>query len=362
MNKDERMNSDLKIITDRLIEDIPAIISIVLVGGYGRSEGSWVYNEEKDEYLPYNDYDIVVVTENQSIHADIENIRKELAEKVGIKWIDITIISNDQLKKLHPTIYYYDLKYASRVIFGRIEILDEIPVFRKNEITLWDVEALFFTRLWTFMGCMGKEGFDKKQFMGDEARFFKNQMAKAVLATVDAMLIYTHNYEPLYRNKIRRAIEVFPEKEWLETIGKWALNEKLHPSIGSLSSSEARDVYTKIHDIYKTEFSAILKKYYAFNFELPFLIQVNMLLKPYYLIRRIGNILIRRNLKYENHIKLNLAQTYIFFAYDNDSCNNILFKKAIKLVRSIDKKVKPMITWDELRVYIAVLRNGGEIE
>jgi hypothetical protein len=64
-----------------------------------------------------------------------------------------------ELRKLNPSIYNYDLKYASKVIQGDPDVLNLIPEMDPSKLPLKEGKTLFFTRLWTLLGSLDEKGF-----------------------------------------------------------------------------------------------------------------------------------------------------------------------------------------------------------
>ena len=72
---------------------------IILYGGYGRNEGSWLVIDNQSP-KPYNDFDILLVV-NKQLNGDIIfKIKEHLKSKISIRWIDLTQIKLKKLKKL----------------------------------------------------------------------------------------------------------------------------------------------------------------------------------------------------------------------------------------------------------------------
>ncbi len=125
-----------------IVDNIDAII---MYGGYGRGEGAWVSN--KGGALPYNDYDILIISNSTVDKGKLLLLRKELAKKIGISWVDISIMKKKKLKRLKPSIFNFDLKNGSEVIYGDSSIQDSIPEFKPSNIPLKEIRILFYTRL-----------------------------------------------------------------------------------------------------------------------------------------------------------------------------------------------------------------------
>ena len=219
-------NKDIEVITSAIIKKCPQLVSIILYGGYGRNEGSMI--KDGDRYIPYNDYDLLIIINNKIQNNALLQLKTKLAKDLSIRWIDISQKSSAELNKLSPSIFNYDLKYASRVIYGDDSVLNLIPSIKSSTLSLVEGEVLFITRLWTFLGCLDVNGFNIDR-SDDEVRFFRNQMAKGVLAIVDILLIQKKAYHTSYKQRVQNFIDLYPEKEELCELSKWALEEKLFP-------------------------------------------------------------------------------------------------------------------------------------
>lgn len=64
--------TDLDYIVQECIKEFPTLQAVILYGGYGRGEGSWIYDNEK--WKPYNDYDIVVIVKKRLNNIKYQNL------------------------------------------------------------------------------------------------------------------------------------------------------------------------------------------------------------------------------------------------------------------------------------------------
>ena len=202
---EEKLSSDLnlaiKMICDEMIE---SPISILLCGGYGRGEGSWFF--QKGILRPYNDYDFAIITDNPLSTEKTNQLRKKIADEVGIKWIDIDFYSLQAISCLKPSIHNYDLAFGSRVIYGDPRIKEKIKKISSEEISKSDIIILYKTRIWTFLGSWAG---DFHRLNEEEGCFFRYQMAKAVLAACDMILIKEKRYESSYINRANICMDIF---------------------------------------------------------------------------------------------------------------------------------------------------------
>ena len=133
-NIDDRITFDLDLITQIILNQFTNVESIILAGGFGRGEGSVLI---VDNYIqPINDYDIYIITKNNSEIVDLENLRNSILKKVQIRQVDIELIQTKKLKYLKPTMANYDLKYASYVFYGNKKILESIPFIDSSKLSL----------------------------------------------------------------------------------------------------------------------------------------------------------------------------------------------------------------------------------
>jgi len=347
----QRLSEDIKKIYIELKKNNP--IAIIIVGGYGRDEGSWII--ENGRARPYNDYDITIVTENILPQNKIQKIRKQLAEEIGIRWIDIDQLTPKRLKKLKLKIKSYDLKYASKIIFGDKEILNNIHEYSAQNIPLAEIETLFYTRIWTFLGSLKENGF-VVNIEREEARFFRNQMAKAVLAIVDINLLAKGLYHYSYKERVKRFKQNFFDKSTLCELAEWALEEKLFPKETLLTKEDIKKLYSTIHHFYLDEMFSALSRYYHIKITKPEQLEILLKWSIKNILRRIYLVLVKHTFDFERQIKIELSQLYLFAAYNNDGINQKYLSKGIKILRKLDKNININSSWDKARLIIANIR------
>ena len=267
---DKALNRDIEVIIRLSLSllDEDNIISIYLYGGYGRDEGSWVIEEinGRKQAKPYNDYDIALIVKKKLPKERLFILESELKKYVDVKWIDISQYTLSKLKHFKARIQNYDFKYASKWIYGRRDILDNIPEMDAKGITLKDVEILYVTRIWTLIGSFPKEGLQKMS--KENEMFFRNQMAKCVLAVVDCILVSEQEYDPSYRKRVAKILEITTDED-LKHLSKWALEEKLFPSYTGMAENQILDLYLTINRLFFRNFFSVLSEYYGAEIRKP---------------------------------------------------------------------------------------------
>jgi len=196
-------------------------INIFLYGSYGSNQGAWILNDD-NEYHPYNDYDILVLKNklNKKDFMLMQKVEKELLNNIKIKFIDLTLSTNQEMKFLKPTVLNIDILNSSKQIFGKYDFRKQVNNLDKKNISLEEVEKLFFTRLWVFSGAMTNLEKDKT--------FVLTQIAKAIFAIVDAILIENKQYTSLYMDK-KNLVKNFVDKDFFNIVC-WACEQRSHPS------------------------------------------------------------------------------------------------------------------------------------
>ena len=254
------------------------------------------------------------------------------------------------------SIYNYDLKYASKVIDGDYSILKLISNFDAYKLPLKEGEILFFTRLWTLLGCLNEKGF-QIQCNKEEARFFRSQMAKAILAVVDVLLLQRGVYHPSYRERIQRLISLYPKNIEFNELSKWALKEKLNPSSEKINPKDIQSLYNKVHKEYFFHMMGFFSKYYNEKVNSVYDIERHTKYSFVYLIRRLGYLMIKRNFRGEKILAIKMAQMFIAVAYEDGNINNELFRKGIKYMKYIDSSISDELSWNKARILVAKMRN-----
>lgn len=350
------LQSHLRMIVAACLELSPRPEAILLYGGYGRGEGSW-YTDNTGAWRPYNDYDIRVVVQGKVPAGTVRQMEKSLADAIGIRWVDIGQFQPWELPKLKPTILNYDFKNGSRVIYGDPAILDTIPDFRPSELTAKDGLILYFTRLYTLLGSFGPGGLESGMH-AEEARFFRNQMAKALLAIADVLLLAKGAYDASYRIRVERVAQLFPEKEALIEMLRWAVAEKLSPSGEILESVEAIDLYEKVQAHFFREMNAILGIYFGRAVSGPDDVEHCMKWLPTNAAKRLFWVFAGRGGRMERKLAVMLAQSYIAASWARGGADTSTLLKGVRLLRQANRNLDMNLGWDDARLEAARLRMG----
>ncbi|ELH7810907.1 nucleotidyltransferase domain-containing protein [Vibrio harveyi] len=260
MMKKERLDADLKIIISACQNLVHNIDAIILYGGYGREEGAWIQDESGNPRA-YNDYDILIISNDKVSKEHLDELRIKLAKMIGISWVDISIKPKRALRKLKATIFNFDLKNGSRVIYGDFNILNEIPNIRASDIGYRDVRILFYTRIITLIGCCKVNDFKVGLIDPEKAMFFRSQISKAVFSVIDLILITepSVNYESSYKKRVE-VVKSMSKYEGYFYLFDWALDNKLKPSCSKISKDELNSIYNEAILLFMNNFTIYFAK------------------------------------------------------------------------------------------------------
>lgn len=347
------LQKKISVLVNGIVKEMPiSPQAIYLVGGYGRGEGAWY--EDGSGLHPYNDFDLAVITESPLSHEKTETLRKELARAVGIKWVDIDYYSIRTLASLIPTIHNVDLLAGGTLIYGEDVIKQNNFSLNPEEIGRQDLIILYWTRMWTFLGSW--EG-AFHQLNVEDARFFKNQMAKAVLAACDMRLVKLKKYTTSYHERAKIVMEEFAKDSNIKELVDWAINEKMRPSGNEMMQKSMETLYFSVKECFILSFA------YAFGDDACYFLNPEKT-KMYYLRHpKVYLLHIYSLLRYHKSSVLRCqdvfyAMNYVFHANNQGNINTNYLKMASNLLAKHGYINHPNDSWDELRLLTANARNN----
>ncbi len=263
----EKISNQLSTIVNAILEykDEFGVISIILTGGFGREEGSVIIKDEK--VMPLNDYDIMLVSKKYphlfnkaKISLLSMHISKDITDKIGIT-TDILPIFYDKLKKLPNSIFNYETKYGSKILWGK-NVINEMPNYDAKNIPLFEGIILLFTRIYSLL--YGHPKYKPKELV-------IIQSTKALHACCEALLLLSKNYHYSYfeRNRIFKNIffhefsEIYNKFPQMEEMVDKAIKFKLYPDYSLFPDSEK--LWEETCKIFIFIFKYYFKRYYQIN-------------------------------------------------------------------------------------------------
>lgn len=205
---DAKLDADFADVVAQLTAspDAAKLQALVLIGGYGRSEGTpYICG---DQQLPFNDYDFVVVSEamsrkqRQAVQARLQQLEKSLTVKLGIP-VDLCLYPRNEVKRAEFSLLNYEMKYGHKVIWGAPDILQDMPAYAHEAIPRSEGTRLLLNR--------GKLLLDIRRALRtpaplppDERLRYIKFIYKAFLALGDCALLLLNHYDLSYAVKQSR--------------------------------------------------------------------------------------------------------------------------------------------------------------
>ena len=227
---EERIQRDQNVIAQALEQTLQkSLLSVVMIGGYGRGEGG-IYNADGVLH-PYNDYDYFLVLDESQRYSEkkrnreLQPIKHELEDKLNIE-VDFAFTYPSKIRKLKPTLMNAEMLWGHRVISGDADILRQAPQIKFEDLPLGEFTRLMFNRGNLLL--LNKINLDAGNIDLDEAYKF---CFKAILACGDAMLARNLSYHPSYIQKceILRNNNYYDD-EILRALYPIAVGHKMDPS------------------------------------------------------------------------------------------------------------------------------------
>lgn len=203
-----RVDADMEVIKQAVSPlDIEGLI---LMGGYGRGEGTPLQTKEGER--PYNDYDLIVVGKRggagrtSQLRAQLHSLEKTLTEKLGIP-VDLYLQPISSLKSAEFSLMNTELKWGHRVLLGDPNLLRDMPNYAVDKIPLEEGTRLLLNRGTLLLHLVaGLETCSLKYIL-------KNHLSFG-----DAALISKGCYRISYREKAELIDSIdtdIPNREWI---------------------------------------------------------------------------------------------------------------------------------------------------
>lgn len=195
-------------------------ISILLIGGFGKGEGSVHFVDGKP--VPFNDFDLYVVTDEKLSDEQLDKISMNASKEIGMggleiayypqngydanKYfhVDVRCLPRDKLKNLMKIQRYYEIKHGAQVIYGK-DILGEIIDIRSDELPASDGLRNLFNKLHTMLlGLQREYNEDQKK-----VRIFWSY--KSYMSICEALLMLDKKFAPTARKRSELFSQIYRE-------------------------------------------------------------------------------------------------------------------------------------------------------
>jgi hypothetical protein len=238
--------------------------SIIISGSFGKGEATVIEENGKLKFL--SDCEVILIPyswifSRKKLYEFEQSFYKKTGLKVDIWGFTPTIHLCIPLlnKKMKPLIANYDLKYGSKVVYGK-NYLERIPGFKSEDIPVWEGIRLLLNRMAEALEHFSMDGSDKMVFWCD----------KIILACQDALLLTIGKYTPSYRERNKIFIESIEQFDLscIQTFAKLtieATNRRLNQSAGM--PIEAMKYWFQVSKICDEVLRYVLKVGYRIGFE-----------------------------------------------------------------------------------------------
>jgi hypothetical protein len=244
--------------------------AIVLTGSMAREEASFVRKD--DSWELFGDAEFIVVLEKNAVlpptatlRAIRQRIENDLRQRKIQCAIDLSAVRPSYFRQLPPHIFSYELKHCGQVIGGDDQILQGIPNWSVDDLSLQDAWRLLCNRMIEVLECAAELSNDGKP---PSARL-RYKILKLYLDMATSLLVFVRAYAPTYqeRRKILRQLadQRTDAGEYPFDLGSFAdrveacTNQKLLvPSNKSCSLDLSwRDAIETAHSLWRWELSRL---------------------------------------------------------------------------------------------------------
>ncbi len=208
---DARLDHDFDRVSRALVESEVGSLcrALVLIGGYGRGEGTPLIVDGRQE--PFNDYDFVVVSipmsrrRREAVQGRLRLLEQQLSRDLGLP-VDLQLYPANSLPCAEFSLLNVEMKFGHKVVWGDPDILRAMPNYPSDQIPLSEGTRLLLNR--------GKLLLDVRRALRggrplspDERLRYVKFLFKAQLAFGDCALLLTRTYDLSYAVKKERILD-----------------------------------------------------------------------------------------------------------------------------------------------------------
>ena len=276
---------------------------------------------------------ILCLIVNSDLKSDtVKDISALIAQKIGIRLIDLIPIKKAGLSRLSYTMFNYDLKYGGYVFQGDTNVLAGIPEMDPGKMPLIEGKTLLFNRLICLLECYSENFLARVPTM-EEKFFLANQCSKAILACCDALLLLKGKYHHSYREKNKRFAEEFARRTEIVDLVQKATDFKLKPTRDI--NFDVIEHWFKVKKIYMNTFFLFANKLYVYG-------------DPFSDWKDFGTFYGNMELNSPKS-NLELSEIYLLAAIEEDRKDNHFLELAKEKMKNINGKENTQYLWEDAR-------------
>lgn len=239
---ESRIAADQQLIASAVSDTIDNnhFCALVLIGGYARGEGGYVYLDGLP--APFNDYDYFLIVEGMSpgaiatLRPEVKQLAERLSRAVGVE-VDLEILCREKLGAQRASLMFAEMLWGHKVVAGDPDVLDAMAAMPFEDLKLGE-----FTRLMLNRGALlllNQQAISTNSLSSTEQReLFLKYLFKAMLACGDARLAALGLYHPSYAIKWQR-LQLLPElPDGFLHHYKLALDAKFNPDFTPYTATD----------------------------------------------------------------------------------------------------------------------------
>jgi len=177
------------------------LVSILLIGGYGRGEGG-AKPDASGALVPKNNYDLLVVVKRRCSGAEIRELNSVLGDVTSVN-TDVSVRTRRDLDRARHSMIYFDAHQASQSLWGpRAQEL-----IREEKLYPDAAEALRTLRNRSVLLLMARH-------QTSASHMHRTWRSKAVIGYLDALAILKQQYVSRYSLKRNSVSDLLSNIDW----------------------------------------------------------------------------------------------------------------------------------------------------
>ena len=239
---ESRIAADQQLIGSAVVDTIDNnhFCALVLIGGYARGEGGYVYLDGRP--APFNDYDYFLIVKGMgagavaALRPIVSQLAERLSKAVGVE-VDLAILRREKLGSQPASLMFAEMLWGHKVVAGDPHVLDAMAAMPFEDLKLGE-----FTRLMLNRGSLlllNQQAINTNSLSSPGQReLFLKYLFKAMLACGDARLAALGLYHPSYAIKWQRLQRLSELPDDFLQHYKLALDAKFNPDFTPYTTTD----------------------------------------------------------------------------------------------------------------------------